>query len=280
MIWILFQILFSCKNGNESNIDDNEDQLQCIVSGLQFAEGPAFFNNYLYFTDISANKIYKWNAAEGLHVFKDNSGAANGLYFDNEGKLFVCEGGNKRIVCLDQSLNATIVTDKFNGKPYNEPNDLWISPGGNIYFTDPVYTGTLSQEGEYVYCVHASTGEVTRVIDDLVKPNGIVGNSDGSTLYVADWGASKIYEYEISVDGTLSNMKVFAEIRADGLTIDDEDNIYAAGNLLKEYDPQGNLIMSISIPGTLTNLCFVRTDKKILYMTTHNEVYLLKISNN
>jgi len=249
-----------------------------IIQNLQFAEGPAYKTGNLFFSDIEANTIYRWNEIDGLTVFRENSGGANGLYFDNSGNLIVCEGGNKRIALIDTDQNYSVLADKFEGKAFNEPNDLWISPNGNIYFTDPVFTGTLSQSGEYVYCILASNNELIKVADDLVKPNGIIGNTSGTKLYIADYGASEIYQYSISFDGTLSNKQLFAKVQADGLTIDKEENVYAASKLIMAYTSEGQFIQSIDISETLTNLCFVETETgKFLFATTHNNIYKIQI---
>ncbi|MFN8256752.1 MAG: SMP-30/gluconolactonase/LRE family protein [Bacteroidales bacterium] len=270
-------LMFGCqKNDNELPSVDYEPVK--IISNLQFAEGPAFYNGDLYFSDIDANRIYMWNESAGLTVFKENSGEANGLYFDNSGKLYVCESGNKRVVSIDASQKLTVAADQYNLKPFNEPNDLWISPKSDVYFTDPVYKGTLSQNGEYVYCIKASEGQVLKVVGDLVRPNGIIGNSNGTMLYIADHGAKIIYSYSIMNDGTLANKQVFASVQADGLTIDSQGNIYAASDEIKVFSSRGILIDSISIPGTLTNLCIGGTDNKTLFITTHNQVFTKQIN--
>lgn len=271
-IFVLLTILpcNSCKK--EGDVSQENTELKVIVSDLLFAEGPAYYEGSLYFSDIQANKIYKWNESDGLQTFKENSGGANGLFFDNSGNLIVCEGTNRRITSIDQNQNLTIFADKFEDKSFNEPNDLWISPNGNIYFSDPVFTGTLSQSGEYVYCILSSGKQVIKVADDLLKPNGIIGNSAGTKIYIADYGASKIYQYSISSDGTLNNKQLFADVQADGLTIDNEENIYAASKSIMKYNLNGDFLESIDISGTLTNLFYVKTEN-ILYLTTHNEVY-------
>ncbi len=274
----IFSVLFflvpfiACEQDDELP-EIKEPELQAIVSDLQFAEGPAFYNGSLYFSDIQANKIYKWNENTGSQVFISNSGAANGIYFDNNGDMIVCQGGNKQLVTIDAEKNITVITDKFEDTSYNEPNDVWQAPNGNIYFTDPIYTGTLSQAGEYVYCVKSSTGEVIRVIDDLVKPNGIIGNVAGSKLYVADHGASKIYQYPISSDGTLGSKQLFASVQADGLSIDSSGNVYAASESILIFNSSGQQINSIDIPGTITNICITESESKLAYITTHNRVY-------
>jgi gluconolactonase len=261
----------SCKK--ENAVPDGNDQLTIIAENLLFAEGPAYLEGNLYFTDIEANRIYSWNENEGLKVFMENTGMANGLFSDSKGNLVVCEGGNKRIVSVSQKKAVSVLTDKFGLNPYNEPNDLWISPSGNIYFTDPVFSGTLSQDGQHVYCITSSTGNVTRVINDLVKPNGIIGTLDGSKLYVADYGASIIYQYTISPDGSLSGKKSFAPVRADGLSTDSDGNIYAASESIMVFNQLGVLSDTINIPGIITNLTVVETNNKTAYITTHNAVY-------
>ena len=270
---ILF--LQACEKSDTGTDLMDENEIECISSGLLFAEGPAFYNNNLFFTDIGANRIYSWNNSYGVKVFRENSGAANGLFFDQMGRLYICEGSNKRIVCIDQSQNEVTVADMYNGRAFNEPNDLWISPGGNIYFTDPVYNGTLTQDGQHVYCVLSESKEVIRVTDDLVKPNGIVGDYSGSIIYIADWGASRIYRYNISSDGNLTGKFLFANVRADGLTIDDRGNLYAAGDSVYKYNTAGLCISAIGIEGILTNLFYVKTDRELLFITTHDKVYKL-----
>jgi gluconolactonase len=268
---ILLLIFTGCRKDDNTLFD--EPVLEVISDNLKFAEGPSYLNTDLYFSDIQADRIYLWNKILGLQVFMENSEGANGLYFDKNGNLIVCQGTGKRIVSINSNREVTVVSDKFGSAPYNEPNDVWVSPSGNIYFTDPIFSGTLSQPGEHVYCVLASSGDVIRVIDDLVKPNGIVGNNAGTFLYVADYGASKIYKYSILPNGTLSGKQMFAAIKADGLSIDNEGNIYAASTSMMIYSQSGQLIRAIQIPGTITNICIVEDIERTAFITTHNAVY-------
>ncbi|MEI6138906.1 MAG: SMP-30/gluconolactonase/LRE family protein [Mariniphaga sp.] len=277
VLMVILQLFLgsSCKKDVVESISEGE--LQCVVSDLQFGEGPAFYNGSLYFSDIKANTIYRWNESSGKTIFRENSGGANGLYSSSEGNLVVCEGGNKRIVSIDPSQKVTLITDSFGGKPYNEPNDLWISPSGNIYFTDPVFTGTQTQDGLNVYCVLAATGSVKKVVNDLVKPNGIIGNSAGTLLYVADYGASKIYKYSISSDGSLGNKQLFASVQADGLTIDNDGNLYAASTEVLKFNTNGVLLKRFQVPGTITNLCYMKASTEKLFITTHTGLYIEKL---
>ncbi len=274
---ILLIGLISCDKDDTK--PQNESKTELIADNLLFGEGPAYSNGMLYFTDIQANTIYSWSEGKGLQVFKENSGGANGLCFDNSGNLIVCEGNNKQITSIDSNGNSTVLADKYNNKPFNEPNDVWVAPNGNIYFTDPVFKGSLTQTCENVYCILKSNNQVIKVADDLIKPNGIIGNSEGSTLFIADYGASKIYQYTILTNGSLTNKLLFANIQADGLSIDNNENIYAAGQYIYIYNPSGELTSTIEVDGTITNLCIVENENKTAYITTHSSMYKKIIIN-
>jgi gluconolactonase len=272
LISLLISLLIcSCKKEDANDVLAGESLM--IADNLLFAEGPVYHNNHLYFSDIQANKIYRWDESNGLSVFIENSGGANGLFFDAFGNLVVCEGSNKRISLFDVDRNEVLVADSFENSPFNEPNDLWISPNGNIYFTDPVFSGTLTQPCEDVYCILSSNHQIIKVAGDLLRPNGIIGNYSGTNLFIADYGASEIFRYTISEDATLTNKEPFADIQADGLTIDGEDNLYAAGQSIMIFDPEGSLTASMEVSGTPTNLYYTEKDNvRFLFVTTHHSV--------
>jgi gluconolactonase len=168
--------------------------LQSVTGTYQFAEGPAVdANGNVYFSDINAGKISKWSPDGSVSVFVSGLNMPNGLAFDKSGNLIACEGGAGRLISIDPQEQITVLADQYDGQRFNEPNDLWIDPQGGIYFTDPVYQLKQVQAGEDVYYLSPDRQQVTRVIDDLVRPNGIVGTADGKTLYVADHGAGKTY---------------------------------------------------------------------------------------
>lgn len=275
-IIILMSILPSCSNESITPYNTSKDiTIEAIITNVKFAEGPIFSNGTLYFSDIEANKIYSWSEREGIKTVVSESGGANGLFINADNELVVCEGTNKRITAINKSLNTRILADSYNNMPFNEPNDLWIAPNGNIYFTDPIFKGTPTQSGENVYCIRKDNNQTLMVANDLVKPNGIIGNSNGTSLYVADYGASKIFKYTISSDGSLTNKQLFAALKADGLSIDSKENIYAASDRLMIYNMQGIPINSIEISGTLTNVFVSEEGLKTAYITTHNIIYKL-----
>ena len=195
--------------------------LTTLTTGLQFGEGPTSdASGNVCFSDIQANTINKWSTAGQLSVFQTNSGGANGLIFDQRGNLIACQGTNGQIVSISPQGVVTVLASQYNGKRFNEPNDLWIDPLGGIYFTDPVFFGTQVQPVQGVYYISPDRSTVTLVISDMTQPNGLIGTADGKTLYVSDWGAGMTYKYTIGSGGALSGKTLFAAVGADGMEID------------------------------------------------------------
>jgi gluconolactonase len=251
------------------------------ISGLVFAEGPAAdASGNIFFSDVTANKIYKWSTDGQLSTFKTNNGGTNGLFFDKSGNLIACQGTDGKLVSIDSQGNATTLADKYNSVRFNEPNDLWIDPSGGIYFSDPLYFGsTLYQGGQHVYYLKPDRTAVIRVISDMTQPNGLIGTSDGKTLYVADYGAGKTYKYTINADGTLSGKTLFVSSGSDGMTIDSLGNVYlTTGTTVLVYSSSGNLVETITVPLQPTNVCFGGKDGKTLFITAKTAVYSLAMS--
>ena len=200
---------------------------------------------------------------------------------DQNGNIIACEGAEGgRLVQISPSGNVTVIADGYGGKSFNSPNDLWESPKGGIYMTDPRYGSRdkLPQDGEHVYYITGDGKKVVRVIDDMVRPNGVTGDEDGSILYVADPGDRKTYRYTILKDGTLSGKQLFADEGSDGMTIDSKGNVYLTNSAVKVYNPAGRLIETIEVPESPTNVSFGGKDGKTLYITARTSVYKLKMS--
>ena len=233
----------------------------------------------IYFTDIPNNRIHIWSVDGTLSTFIENSGGANGLYFDSEGNLVVCAGGEGRMVSIDREKAVTVLAEKYEGKPFNSPNDVWIHPSGAIYFTDPRYgrRDNLPQGGEHVYYLSSDRKRLLRVIDDLVRPNGVLGTPDGKRLYVADHGDNKTYVYRINPDGTLSDKHLFVEQGSDGMTLDEKGNVYLTGADVLVYDPSGKHLLTVSVPEQPANLCFGGDDMMTLFITARTSLYSLRM---
>ena len=258
-------------------------EVEKLAGGLGFTEGPAVdANGNIYFTDIPNNRIHKWPVdpnEPGLSTFLENSEGANGLYFDVFGDLLACEGGGRQLVSIDPNGEITILADKYNDKHFNSLNDLWIDPEYGVYFTDPRYGSRegMEQDGEHVYYLAPDYKRLIRVIDDMVRPNGLIGTRDGDKLYVSDHGDNKTFVYTINKDGTLSDKKLFAPEGSDGMTIDERGNIYLTTDVVAVYNKDGQKIQSIKVPETPSNVTFGGRDRQTLFITARTSLYSIRM---
>jgi len=250
-------------------------ELLLLADGFGFAEGPAAnAKGEVFFSDLESAEIYKLNDKGRLSVFLAESGGANGLFFDAAGNLIACQGDLGRVVSIPRERDITVLTDTYQDKRFNQPNDLWIDPAGGIYFTDPAYGTSPVQDGEHVYYISPDRQWVTRVIDDLERPNGLIGTPDGNILYIADHGSGKVFRYDIQPDASLANRTLFVAKTCDGMTMDEQGNVYITNeaNVLV-YSPGGELIETIEVGGQVTNVCFSGPGFSTLYITNTHELY-------
>ena len=252
-----------------------------------FTEGPAADKEgNVFFTDQPNNQIIRWDAENGeLTQFLSKSGRSNGMYFNEEGLLITCADMENQLWSIDAEGNHEVILDQVDDKLLNGPNDLWIAPNGNLYFTDPLYkrdywtrNPEMQQQGKYVYLLD-SNGEVKPVTDNYNQPNGIVGTPDGKTLYVADIGAGKIFSYQIKKDGSLSKEKLFTNMGSDGMTLDEQGNLYLTGKGVTVFNKKGKKIAYIPVPESWTaNICFGGKEHNTLFITASTSVYTLKMN--
>ncbi|MFO7906767.1 MAG: SMP-30/gluconolactonase/LRE family protein [Planctomycetota bacterium] len=251
-----------------------------LADGFEFTEGPACdADGNIYFTDIPNERIHKWSVEGELTTFRENSGGANGLYFDDEGNLLVCEGGNRRVTSITPDGEVTVLADSYQGKKLNSPNDLWIDPRGGVYFTDPRYGSQddLQLSGFHVYYISPDRKELVRVLDDLVKPNGVVGTADGKRLYVADAGDSKTYVYQVKPDGSLTDRELIAPVGSDGMTLDEQGNLYLTRGVVHIYSAAGQQLGTIKVPEAPSNVCFGGADRRTLFITARTGLYSIRM---
>lgn len=256
-----------------------------ISRQFSFTEGPAVDRKgNVFFTDQPNNKIWKYDTKGRLTVFLDSAGRSNGMYFDREGNLVTCADEKDELWSISPKKKITVLLKDFKGRRLNGPNDCWVDPKGGVYFTDPYYQRPYWDrtkpdiEGQKVYYLPKGKKEAITVSDALVKPNGIVGTPDGAYLYVADIGDNKTYKYRIAADGTLSDGRVFVAQGSDGITLDNKGNLYLTGDGVWVYDPSGKKIAHIPIPEKWTaNLCFGGKDKKTLFITASETIYILSM---
>ena len=279
MVLLLVFLSAGC-SGEQLSVVADGAKVEKLAGDFKFTEGPAAdAKGNIFFTDIPNNRIHKWSLDGKLSTFRENSGGANGLYFDKKGNLLACEGGGRRLVSIDPKGEVTELAAKYQNKKFNSLNDLWIDPKGGVYFTDPRYgrRDNLDQDGEHVYYLAPDHKSIVRVIDDMVRPNGIIGTRKGKRLYVADHGGKKTFVYTINKDGTLSNKKLFAPEGSDGMTIDNKGNIYLTTNAVAVYNKKGEKIETIKVPEGPANVTFGGKDKKTLFITARTSLYSVRM---
>jgi gluconolactonase len=236
-------------------------------------------SGHLYFSDIPANTIHRLEPNGKVSVFLQPSGKANGLAVDKEGNILACRHEGRDVVRIEPCGEVAVVADSFDGKLLNSPNDLAIARDGSIFFTDPIYgleERAQEQPVEGVYRV-AADGKVTRVIDDMKRPNGVVIGPGEKTLYVADSERKVIRAYDLAADGSVSNGRDFASVEGtpDGMAMDSMGNIYCAVAGVWVFDYAGNKLGSIPIPETPSNCTFGGPHFNVMFITARTSLYYL-----
>ena len=253
-----------------------------LAGGFQFTEGPTCdAEGNLFFTDQPNNRILKWSLEGQLSTFLQPAGRANGMYFDHNGNLIACADERNALWSIAPDGRVTVILREYNGKPLNGPNDVWVRPDGALYFTDPFYPrswwahDTMPQDGQHVYFLSADHRQLVRVTDDLEKPNGIIGTPDGKMLFVADIGGGNTYRFDIAEDGHLTHKTLVIEQGSDGMTLDNEGNLYLTGKGVLVFDKTGRQIDHITVPNEdwTSNVSFCGKDKHTLFITASTGLY-------
>ena len=269
------------------------EQVSVIAEGAQpivvseefkFTEGPAVDKEgNVYFTDQPNNRIMKYSVDGKLTTFMQPSGRSNGLYFRGD-KLIACADENNEMWEIDVTTKEKkVIIQDYQGKRLNAPNDVWVAPNGGLYFSDPFYKRKWwkhtksEQDIEAVYYQAPGKTEIVRVAADFKRPNGLIGTADGKTLFIADIGDKKTYKYEINADGTLSERKLFCKMGSDGMTLDENGNLYITGRGVHIFDKSGKKIGHIPIKGWTANVCFGDKDMKTLFITATKSFILQKM---
>jgi gluconolactonase len=284
-------------------------KVETIAEGFQFTEGPYWVSKekMLLISDVPGNTIYKWTEAKGKEVYLQPAGytdtakrggfmGPNGLTLSRNGKLWICQHGDRRIAEMDAPLNAPkpnfkTVIGAYDGKRLNSPNDLFLAKNGDLYFTDPSYgfeRGARDPKKELafqgVYKMDKA-GKISLLVDSIEAPNGIGIFPDGKTLLVAnsDGRKKRWYAYDIASNGSLTNARVFYDASSerapggcDGFKIDSKGNVFAAGpGGIWIFTKSGKLIGKIKVNGVTASNCALTPDGKTLYITATR--YLLRV---
>lgn len=258
-------------------------------TGFAFTEGPAEDDQgNLYFTDIPNERIHKVDSKGKLSVFRDKSGHANGLMFHpKKRELYACEMDGQLVALSLDGKKRRVVASGYEGKRFNAPNDLVLDRRGGVYFTDPGFRAPDPRPQEKLAVYYASPdGKVTRLIDDLPNPNGVILSPDEKTLYVIPSGQAEMMAYPVEGPGKLGKGRVFCRLKqreeggrrgGDGLTIDTQGNLYITSGLgLQVFDPAGKLLGIIPFPEQPANVTFGGPDRGTLYVTARTSLYSVK----
>ena len=295
------------KKSANSLIDKNSE-IEVLGDSFLVAEGPLWDskNNRLLFTDVRQNKLFSWDENNGITEyivpsgstgyapsFKDGGIGANGIAFNKEGQIVLCQHGDRRVAIVsnqkDNTPMFTTIVDNYNGKRFNSPNDLSISKNGDIYFTDPPYGfknfnnkfRELDFNGVYKYSVDGSTKLITK---EMTRPNGIALSLDEKYIYVnnSDRNDPKIMRFNSkSFKGKLffDGSKLVKKYKGgfDGLKIHSSGNIFTTGpNGILILSPKGNLLATINYGKAITN-CNFDEDEEYLYVTGFDDVSRIKL---
>ncbi len=284
--------------------------IEIIGEGFEWTEGPLWVEKYrmLLFSDVPKNTIYKWTEQKGTEVYLTPSGytgvvarggetGSNGLKLTTDGRLLLCQHGNRQVAVMNAPLDApkpvfVSIANNYKGKKFNSPNDAVIRSNGDIFFTDPPYglekgmedsTKELPFQGVYKV---GKDGKVTLLTDSITRPNGIGLTTDEKTLIVANSDGNKLvwYAFDLSPGDSLTNGRIFRDASAesksekggpDGFKITRQGYMFAtAPGGIWVFNKGGKLIGKIKIPEATSN-CVLSDDEKTLYVTA--DMYVLRV---
>jgi len=278
-------------------------QADRLATGFEFTEGPLWHpDGYWLFVDIRRNLIHKMSPDGQVEVFRENSNGSNGLTFDLQGRLIICEGDNRRVALRAADGSYVPIAERLEGKRLNRPNDVVGRSDGTIYFTDPGGR-LLPEERELDYSgVHRITpdGSVRVATSETEYPNGLAFSPDETVLYVAitrlnsgcieekDRGEvcrhQFIRAFDVAADGTLSNNRVFAEMFSaedgvpDGMKVDVEGRVYCTGaEGCWVFDAAGNHLGIIRLPEIPANCAWGGPDNRTMLFTARTSVYSMRM---
>jgi gluconolactonase len=269
-----------------------------LHTGFQFTEGPAAdVDGTLYFSDVHAHRIWRVDLDGKLALFLEDSKGCNGLMCDGTGRLLACQGEAKRLIAIDLKTKAIeVLTDNYDGKPFNRPNDLVVDRAGGVYFSDPLFgRGQATQDVMGVYYV-APDRTVTRVIADMSRPNGVLLSPDEKTLYLLS-GHEQLMAWPDEAPGLLGKRRDFCRlVRAriqvppgsshvtqtgssgDGLAADVDGNLFLAvppAGVIQVVNPAGQTIETIPVPEAPTNCDFGGRGHCTLFVTAQTSLYAM-----
>ncbi|MGI8421031.1 MAG: SMP-30/gluconolactonase/LRE family protein, partial [Gaiellaceae bacterium] len=249
-------------------------QIERIATGFQFTEGPLWHpDGYLTFSDMPGDKRRRWSKADGVEVLRDPSNKCNGLTYDDDLNMLVCEHVTSSVVRERPDGTRETLATHYEGKELNSPNDVIVASDGAILFTDPTY-GRMPGFGvereceldfQGVYRIAPGGGDPELLVDDFGQPNGLCFTPDESQLYINDTEKAHIRVFDVGAGGALSNGRVVKDEigdgdlakgeLVDGMKLDERGNIYVTGpGGVWVITPEGEHLGTIEFPESTGNL--------------------------
>jgi gluconolactonase len=263
-------------------------QPERLATGFVFTEGPLWHpEGFYYFVDIRQNRLHRVIPGKAPELVRDQTGEGNGTTFDLQGRLILCEGGNRRVTRWSSHTQSEVLMDRWEGKRLNRPNDVVCRSDGSLYFTDPglrvpFAERELPNAGVYRIKPDGSTSMVA----DCEYPNGLAFSPDERTLYVANtrW-TQYIHAFELNAGGEVVRRRIFADMSSDetdgvpdGMKVDVEGRIYCTGpGGTWVFTPDGAKLGIIRTPEVPANLAFGGPDLKTLFFTAKTSIYTLRM---
>jgi gluconolactonase len=263
----------------------NYDQIQAerIVDHMKYGDGVVWSHDgFLLFADTGANKIYRLDPGEKPKTGRENSGGAEGLASDSQGRLYVCESANRRVTRTDRKGDLQVIAASFEGKKLNGPDDITVRKDGQIYFTDPAFGSRVDdRELQFNGVFHVTPkGEIDALARWTTRPNGIALSADGKTLYVSDSDRHAVVAFDLDGRGNASNPRdLITNIRGvpGGLRLDASGRIYITARGLGIYSHEGKLEHTLLGEEITTNCAFGDPDFETLYVLGREQLFRLRL---
>jgi len=260
-----------------------EYTVQVVASGLHYADGPVWsLEDFLLFSDTVTDQQHKFTPGKGVSEAGTRAGGTAGNAYDEKGNLYTCEFRERRVTRTAKNGKVDVIAARFEGKRLNAPNDVVVRRDGNVYFTDPAFGNqqdTRELDFDGVFRVTAR-GQLEAVAKWKTRPNGLALSPNGRTLYVSDSDGQSIHAFDLDRAGAASNDRVVISkipgVPA-GLRTDEMGKIYVAAKDVLVYSPQGELIRSIKMGETPSNLAFGDPDFSTLFVTARTSVYRIRV---
>ena len=263
-----------------------------LATGFQFTEGPLWHpDGYLLFVDIRTSRIFRLEPGGEPELFREDSGESNGMTFDSQGRLVVCEMINQQVTRREDDGSYTVLANSWNGQRLNRPNDVVGRSDGSLYFTNPgrerLDPSQVDMQFNSVHRVKPD-GTVDMVAPGIEYPNGIAFSPDESVMYVANTRPGQyILAFDIDDSGDVCGVRHFADMPSetatngvpDGMKVDVEGRVYCTGpDGCWVFDPSGELIGIIRLPEYPANCGWGGPDNRTMFFTANTSVYSLRMT--